>query len=67
MQKLFVLILCCFLGACATSNSAMAKKTVKPRFHKGYYKKHVYHKKLQWGRFRIRWFEKQGVKEVKKV
>ena len=43
-----------------------AKKTVAPRYHKGYYKKHVYHKNYHVGRVQIKLFEKQGVKTVKK-
>jgi hypothetical protein len=43
-----------------------AKKTVQPRYHKGYYKKHTYFKHYRVGRVHIKLFEKQGVKTVKK-
>lgn len=37
----------------------------KPRLHKSWYKNHVYHKKIGYGRIRIKLFEKQGTRQVK--
>jgi|GEM_PF-867744 hypothetical protein len=50
------------------SGCSSAKHTVevaKPRYHKTWYKKHTWHKKIAVGRARVRWFERQGVKKVK--
>jgi len=37
----------------------------KPRYHHTWYKNHTWHKKIQVGRVRVRWFERQGTKTVK--
>jgi hypothetical protein len=62
-------ILCiCFtllLGACGGSKNYHTVKVIKPINHKGYYKDSRWHTKLQVGRIRVRWFEKQGVKTVR--
>jgi hypothetical protein len=65
LTRFFLLVI---LWAAITSCSTQAggKKTVKPRFHRGYYKKHIYHKTPHVGRIHFRLFEKQGVKTVKK-
>jgi len=42
------------------------KTSVQPIHHKGYYKNHIYKKHLAIARFRINWFEKQGVKHTKR-
>ena len=53
------------LAACQSSHNNRTVKVIKPINHRGYYKDSRWHKKLQVGRIRIRWFEKQGVKTVK--
>lgn len=47
----------------AASNSTPA---AQPRYHKGYYKKHIYRKRYHIGRLELKLFEKQGTKTVKK-
>jgi hypothetical protein len=62
--RFFIYLMCLLFFACSTT--AGAKKTVKPRYHHSYYKKHVYFKHARVGRVHIKLFEKQGVKTVKK-
>jgi hypothetical protein len=53
-------------GACGSSDKTYhTVKVIKPVYHHTWYKDSRWHKKLQVGRIRIRWFEKQGVKTVK--
>jgi hypothetical protein len=61
----FALLFCGILSSCSVFSSS-GQKTVKPRFHRGYYKKHIYHKTPHVGRVQLRLFEKQGVKTVRK-
>ncbi len=66
MKHLFIIgILLLLVGCGGAGKSYHTVKVVKPIYHKGYYKDSRWHKKLQYGRIRIRWFEKQGVKTVK--
>ena len=64
--RIVSLILLCFVIASCSVFSSAGQKTVKPRFHHGYYKKHLYHKTPHVGRVQFRLFEKQGVKTVRK-
>jgi hypothetical protein len=41
------------------------QEVMKPRYHHSWYRNHVHKKKIGIGRFRVRCFEKQGVKKVK--
>jgi hypothetical protein len=50
------------VASCSPSSS---QRVVKPRYHHSWYRKHVHNKKYAIGRFRVRFFEKQGVKKVK--
>lgn len=52
-------------GRCSIINRDN-KNSVSPIHHKGYYKKHLYKKHLSVGKFRINWFEKQGVKQTRR-
>jgi len=64
MRWLIVIVLLVGLGACSRhSYHTVAVK--KPRYHHTWYKNHKWHKKIQVGRVRVRWFERQGVKTVK--
>ena len=65
MKLLLIVGICLFLGACGGSKSYHTVKVTKPVYHHGWYKNSRWHKKIQVGRVRIRWFEKQGVKTVK--
>ncbi len=53
------------LSACGSSDKAHSVKVTKPVYHHTWYKNSRWHKKIQVGRVRIRWFEKQGVKTVR--
>jgi hypothetical protein len=64
IARVCILALAVFFCSCASSSSG--KKTVKPRYHHSYYKKHVYFKHVRVGRMHLKLFEKQGVKTVKK-
>ena len=64
MKYPFIIGILFLLGACS-NKTYHTVKVIKPINHKGYYKDSRWHKKLQYGRIRIRWFEKQGVKTVK--
>lgn len=59
-----VILLFLLLSACG-HRTYHTVKVVKPRYHHSWYKDHKWRKKIQIGRFRIRLFEKQGVKTVK--
>ena len=65
MKLLCILGVFLLLSACRGNKTYHTVKVIKPIYHHGYYKNSVWHKKLQVGRIRIRWFEKQGVKTVK--
>ena len=66
MRHLIIICILLILGSCnGTGKAGHTVKVIKPINHKGYYKDSRWHKKLQYGRIRIRWFEKQGVKTVK--
>ena len=60
----FLLLVTCLLLSCSKHNYRTVEAK-KPRYHKGWYKNHVNHRKLRVGRIHIRWFEKQGTKTVK--
>ncbi len=64
MRVIFVLITLLLLGSCARHNYHTVKAK-KPRYHHTWYKNHTWHKKIQVGRIRVRWFEKQGTKTVR--
>jgi hypothetical protein len=64
--RILIVIGCLALTGCGIFPLSGNKKTVKPRYHHSYYKKHIYHKHLRVGRVHIKLFEKQGVKTVKK-
>jgi hypothetical protein len=53
------------LAACSGSGKTHSVKVIKPVYHHTWYKNSRWHKKIQVGRVRIRWFEKQGVKTVR--
>jgi len=40
------------------------KKSVRPIYHRGYYKNHIYKRHPKFGLIRIARFEKQGVKKI---
>lgn len=63
----YLAIIGCFLvlTACGSSGQSNNVKVAKPVYHHTWYKNSRWHKKIQVGRVRIRWFEKQGVKTVK--
>ena len=66
MRNLYIIGLLMLLSACSSSGKTYhTVKVKKPIYHHGYYKDSRWHKKLQVGRIRIRWFEKQGVKTVR--
>lgn len=64
VRGLMVLILLLVLGACGRHNYHTVK-VKKPRYHHTWYKDHRWHKKIQLGRIRVKWFEKQGTKTVR--
>ena len=67
MKKTRILV-CLSLALMMTSCGLLSKNTeevVKPRYHRGWYKNHVYHRRIGVGRVRIPWFEKQGTKTVR--
>ena len=63
MKYALALIMVLCFASC--SHKYHTVKVAKPVYHHGYYKNHKFHRKLQVGRVRIRWFEKQGVKTVR--
>ena len=65
MKYLFIIGIFWLSASCGSSGKSHTVKVIKPINHKGYYKDSRWHKKLQYGRIRIRWFEKQGVKTVR--
>ena len=65
MKHLFIIGLVLLLASCGGSKTYHTVKVVKPVYHHGWYKNSRWHKKIQVGRVRVRWFEKQGVKTVK--
>lgn len=66
MKFIFIIGCILVLGACGSSDKTYhTVKVTKPVYHHSWYKNSRWHKKLQVGRVRIRWFEKQGVKTVK--
>lgn len=65
LKYLFTIGLCLLLGACGSSKGYHTVKVAKPIYHHTWYKHSRWHKKIQVGRIRIRWFEKQGVKTVR--
>jgi hypothetical protein len=66
MKYLFTIGFLLLLGSCSIfDKSGHTVKVTRPVYHHGYYKDSRWHRKLQVGRIRIRWFEKQGVKTVK--
>jgi hypothetical protein len=54
------------MSACGSVSGKTVTEAAQPRFHKGYYKKHVHRKRYHIGRIHIKLFEKQGTKTVKK-
>jgi hypothetical protein len=62
----FVIFLTCISAAGCSALQGDTRNSVRPVIHKGYYKKHLYKKHLAIGRFRINWFEKQGVKQTRR-
>lgn len=63
-----ILILLCFLAlavSCRSGGSSHTVSVIKPKYHHTWYKNSKWHKKLQVGRIRVRWFEKQGTKTVR--
>ncbi len=70
MKLIFALCMAFTISSCQLIQSITGKgghtvKVKKPVYHHGYYKNSKWHKKLQVGRIRIRWFEKQGAKTVR--
>ncbi|HRW99363.1 MAG TPA: hypothetical protein P5280_07730 [Cyclobacteriaceae bacterium] len=64
MRTLLLIAFALLLSACSRHNYHTVKAK-KPRYHHTWYKDHKWHKKLQVGRIRIKWFERQGTKTVK--
>jgi hypothetical protein len=64
MRLLLTVVFVLFLAACSRHNYHTVK-VKKPRIHHTWYKDHKWHKKIQVGRIRIRWFERQGAKTVR--
>lgn len=60
-----VVIVFFVLVIAASCSRGPTETVVKPRYHHSWYRKHVHNKKYAIGRFRVRFFEKQGVKKVK--
>ena len=65
MKKVLSVIFLFLVLISCSSKTYHAQDVAKPRYHKGWYKNHVYHKKIGVGRVRIKWFEKQGTKTVR--
>ena len=65
MRYLFLILVLGLFASCKGNDHSHTIKVIKPVNHEGYYKDSRWHKKLQYGRIRIRWFEKQGVKTVR--
>ncbi|CAN5138789.1 hypothetical protein BH09BAC3_BH09BAC3_32090 [soil metagenome] len=65
MKLLLIVSICLLFGACSSNKTYHTVNVAKPIYHHGWYKNSRWHKKIQVGRVRIRWFEKQGVKSVK--
>jgi hypothetical protein len=65
MRKIIFTLLFTLLLSPAFSQTKPGKaKVVKPRYHKTWYKNHIYKKKWRVGRIKVE-PEKQGVKRVK--
>jgi hypothetical protein len=65
MKYLLAVGLMLLLGACGTGKTYHTVKVIKPINHHTWYKNSRWHRKIQVGRIRVRWFEKQGTKTVK--
>lgn len=69
MRFIFAIALAFLVSSCQLIQSVTGKghtvKVKRPIYHHGYYKDSKWHRKLQVGRIRIRWFEKQGAKTVR--
>lgn len=65
MRYLVIIGCMLILNACGGSGKTRTVNVAKPIYHHSWYKDSRWHKKIQVGRVRIRWFEKQGVKTVK--
>ncbi|NOT76399.1 MAG: hypothetical protein HOP08_15830 [Cyclobacteriaceae bacterium] len=65
MKHLFIIGIFLCLTACGGGHKYHTVKVAKPIYHHTWYKNSRWHKKIQVGRIRVRWFEKQGVKTVK--
>jgi len=65
MKQLFIIGLIVLVCSCHGTKTYHTVKVVKPVYHNGWYKNSRWHKKIQVGRLRIRWFEKQGTKTVR--
>ena len=64
-MKFILTAVAIFLLASCSQKNYHTVKVKKPRTHHTWYKDHKWHRKLQVGRVRVRWFEKQGTKTVK--
>jgi hypothetical protein len=65
MRKILLALLLCSTLLSCSSKTYHTVDVSKPRYHHGWYKNHIHHKKIGVGRIRVRWFEKQGTKSVK--
>ena len=65
MKQLFFIGIVLLLAACGINKTYHTVKVAKPIYHHTWYKNSRWHNKIQVGRVRVRWFEKQGVKTVK--
>ena len=66
VRTVFLLMVLTAFSSCSRHHYHIVK-VKKPRYHHGWYKDHVWRKKIRLGRIHIRWFEKQGVKTVKMI
>lgn len=64
-MRSLVIVLILLMGAGCSRHNYHTVEAKKPRYHHTWYKDHKWHKKIQVGRIRVRWFEKQGTKNVK--
>jgi len=64
-MKILVAAISFFLLASCSQKNYHTVAVKKPRVHHTWYKDHKWHRKLQVGRVRVRWFEKQGAKTVR--
>ncbi len=65
MKNLLAIGFILLISACSSQKTYHTVKVIRPIYHRTWYKNSRWHQRLQVGRIRLRWFEKQGVKTVK--